>query len=132
SISESDALAGASITMPATLPAIALTSGEPAGIGPDLCLALAEHDLDARIAVLADLDMLAARAARLGSRASLVRIEAIPEAPRHRRGRLAVLHVPAAVPPRPGELDVANAAYVLELLRRGCDACVAGSADALV
>ena len=111
---------------------IALTSGEPAGIGPDLCLMLAEHDLDARIAVLADLDVLAARARRLGVGAELVRLGAIAEAPPHRRGALAVLHVPAAVAAVPGKLDVRNAGYVVELLRRGCDACVAGDADALV
>lgn len=111
---------------------IALTSGEPAGIGPDLCLMLTEHDVDARIAVLADREMLAARAERLGIRVELVTVDEIAEAPPHRRGRLAVLHVPTAAPVVPGELDVANAGYVLELLARGCDACVAGSADALV
>jgi len=114
------------------LASIALTSGEPAGIGPDLCLMLAEQDVDARIAVLGDLDMLAARAERLGIRVDLVRLGEIAEAPPHRRGALAVLHVPTAAPVIPGELDVANAGYVLDLLRRGCDACVAGSADALV
>src|SRR5690606_208966 len=106
-----------------TTATIALTSGEPAGIGPDLCLMLAEHDLDARIAVLADLDVLAARARRLGVGAELVRLGAIAEAPPHRRGALAVLHVPAAVAAVPGKLDVRNAGYVVELLRRGCDAC---------
>jgi 4-hydroxythreonine-4-phosphate dehydrogenase len=115
-----------------TLPAIALTSGEPAGIGPDLCLALAAHDLDARIAVLADFDMLSARIRMLGGQIELVRIGGIAEAPPHRRGSLAVLHVPAAAPVVPGKLDTANADYVLELLRRGCDACMAGKADALV
>jgi 4-hydroxythreonine-4-phosphate dehydrogenase len=109
-----------------------LTSGEPAGIGPDLCLMLAAHDLDARIAVLGDVDLLAARAERLGIGVELVRMAGIADAPPHRRGALAVLHVPAVVPAVPGELDVANAPYVLELLRRGCDACVAGTADALV
>ena len=111
---------------------IALTSGEPAGIGPDLCLMLADRDVDARIAVLADRDMLAARAERLGIHIELVTVEAIADAPPHTRGRLAVLHVPAAAPVVPGKLDVANARYVLDLLERGCDACVEGRADALV
>src|SRR5690606_7045341 len=111
---------------------IALTSGEPAGIGPDLCLMLAEHALDARIAVLADIDMLAARARRLGIGVELLRLGGIAEAPPHRRGSLAVLHVPAAAPVVPGTLDIANAGYVVDLLRRGCDACVSGIAAALV
>src|SRR5690606_26239065 len=97
---------------------IALTSGEPAGIGPDLCLMLAEHALDARIAVLADIDMLAARARRLGIGVELLRLGGIAEAPPHRRGSLAVLHVPAAAPVVPGTLDIANAGYVVDLLRR--------------
>ncbi len=115
-----------------TLPIIALTSGEPAGIGPDLCLMLAAHDLDARLAVLGDAGMLAARGAQLGIDIEVSRVASIAEAPPHRRGALSVLHVPAAVPPVPGRLDVANGPYVLELLRQGCDACAAGGADALV
>ena len=93
---------------------------------------LAAHDLDARVAVLADVDLLAARAERLGIGVELQRVLGIGDAPPHRRGALAVLHVPTVVSAEPGRLDVANAAYVLELLRRGCDACVGGNADALV
>ena len=50
--------------MAADLPVIVVSSGEPAGIGPDICLALAEHPIRARLAVLADSAMLAARATR--------------------------------------------------------------------
>src|SRR5690606_23571352 len=54
------------------------------------------------------------------------------DAPPHRRGTLVVVPVRTRTAPVPGELDVANAPYVLELLERGCDACVSGAADALV
>lgn len=118
--------------MPTLLPTIALTSGEPAGIGPDLCVMLAAHDIDARLAVLGDAGMLAERAALLGIPLELTQLPNIAQAPPHRRGALSVLHVPAAAPPVPGRLDVANGPYVLELLSVACDACMAGDAEALV
>lgn len=113
-------------------PSIVVTSGEPAGIGPDLCAMLAEHDISARLAVLGDPDLLASRAARIGLDIELALIDDIDEAPEHRPGVLAVVPVGTRHVPVAGELDPANAPYVLELLRRGCDACVAGPADALV
>ncbi len=115
-----------------TLPSIVVTSGEPAGIGPDLCVMLASHDLDARIAVLADPDLLAARANLLGRSIEITIVDDEAGAPPHRRGVLAVVPVHTRAEPVPGELDAANAPYVLELLRRGCDACLSGAADALV
>src|SRR5690606_2256475 len=124
--------AGGGREMTEPLPTIVVTSGEPAGIGPDLCAMLATHDLDARIAVLGDADLLAARARMLGLAVEISIVRDAADAPPHRRGALAVVPVPARAVPVPGELDLANAGYVLELLEGGCDACVSGSADALV
>ena len=59
--------------MGSKLPVIALTSGEPAGIGPDLALMLARADFPARIVVIGDEEMLAARCRALGLTASLRR-----------------------------------------------------------
>jgi 4-hydroxythreonine-4-phosphate dehydrogenase len=87
------------------MPTIALTSGEPAGIGPELCAAVAAQDLGARIVVIGD--------------ASLVR------APR-------VEHVPLARPATPGRLDPANAPYVLRVLDRAIEGCLSGEFDAMV
>ena len=53
------------------LPIIVVSSGEPAGIGPDICVALARHVIRARLAVLGDPELLDTRAAALGTRVAL-------------------------------------------------------------
>ena len=115
-----------------TRPVIAVTSGEPAGVGPELCLRLAEAQLalgSARILVLGDRGLLAERAASLGLKVTLRdwRPEVEPLS-----GTLDVLHVPLAEPVQPGRLDPANAAYVLRLLDLACDGCRTGEFAAMV
>jgi 4-hydroxythreonine-4-phosphate dehydrogenase len=98
------------------LPVIAVTSGEPAGIGPDICLALAGHAFPARIVVLGDARLLAERARQLGvSTAGLV-IHDIPL----KKSTLA------------GRLDAANAPYVLALLDAALAGCQSGEFAAMV
>jgi 4-hydroxythreonine-4-phosphate dehydrogenase len=95
-------------------PTIAITTGEPAGIGPELCAALlAAADEGARLVLVGDRGLIERAAGR-----------ALPDA--------SVLHVPLAVPSRPGRLDPANARYVLALLDRAVDGCLAGRFDAMV
>lgn len=110
--------------MPA-LPAIAVTSGEPAGIGPELCLRLAGRRFDARLVVLGDRELLAARAAALGLNVRLR--DWTPEADAPAPDVLDVLHLPLAQPAQAGRLDPANAPYVLELLDRALAGCRAGA-----
>jgi 4-hydroxythreonine-4-phosphate dehydrogenase len=114
------------------LPLIVVSSGEPAGIGPDISLALATRPFAARIAVLGDLDLLQSRARLLGSRVELHACRGAHDIAAHEAGRLHVL--PIALPTRaePGKLDTRNAAYVLDMLKRGTALCVAGTAQALV
>ncbi len=109
---------------------IALTPGEPAGIGPDLCLALAARSLPAEVVAIADPDLLAARARGLGLNVRLRRFE--PGAEPAPPGSLSVLPVPLAAPCAPGHTDARNAEYVLETLRRGIDGCLDGAFAALV
>ena len=106
---------------------IAVTSGEPAGIGPDICLALAGRRFAARTVVLGDRDMLEERARQLGLdvRLSGPEAEATP-------GSISCLHLPLAAPCRAGTLDRRNAPYVLALLERAVKGCVAGEFAALV
>jgi 4-hydroxythreonine-4-phosphate dehydrogenase len=111
------------------LPIVAVTSGEPAGIGPDICLALAGGAFDARVAVLGDRAVLAARAARLDLDVPLANFDAARRPP---PGALEVLHVPVAAPVAPGRLEPANGRYVLALLDAGADGCLAGEFAALV
>jgi 4-hydroxythreonine-4-phosphate dehydrogenase len=115
-----------------TPPRLILTSGEPAGIGPDLCIAIAGREWPCELVVAADTDLLAARARQLGSS-----IRFLPHAPAepprtHERGSLRVLHVPTQAPVRAGVLDPANAAYVLRLLDVALDGCKAARYDAMV
>lgn len=118
-----------SAAMPAH-PVIAVTSGEPAGIGPDICLALAQRAVAARIVVLGDRDMLRERALRLG-----LPVRILEYAADHRkadRGELTVLHLPLARPVEPGRLDARNAAGVLAMLDRAFDGCLAREFAAMV
>jgi len=111
---------------------IALTSGEPAGIGPDLCLALARSELDCELVCLADRALLAERARLLGAR-DITFVPYDSGARRaHTRGSLTVLDCPLAVNATPGTLDVRNVGAVLGMLDRAIDGCLAGEFDALV
>jgi 4-hydroxythreonine-4-phosphate dehydrogenase len=108
---------------------LAVTAGEPAGIGPELCLALADCDWSRRIVVIADPDMLEDRARLLGRQISLR--EYSPGANRV-DGALCVLPVPLAHKAVCGRPDPANAQSLLDGLRRGVEGCVAGEFAALV
>jgi 4-hydroxythreonine-4-phosphate dehydrogenase len=112
-------------------PVILITSGEPAGIGPDICLKLAELDFDARLLILGDLECLRERAKLLNLTVDFVNttLDAVPD---HQKNRLAVWHFPLAVPAIPGQLDVNNAKVVLDMINAACDACQDHRAAAVV
>jgi len=116
------------------LPRIAITTGEPAGIGPELAAMLArrhrEQPFPARLVLVGDRDLLAARAQRIGGATGYADYSATSFAPVD--GRLEVWHQQLAVPVTPGELDPANSHSVLTLLQRAADACATGAFSALV
>lgn len=115
------------------LPRIALTSGEPAGIGPELCAMLAAStDLEAELVCFADRDLLAARAAAAGIAIALHDFDPATAPMPHRRGLLQVAHRPLAAGSEPGRLDPANAAYVLGLLDAALAGIETGRFDAMV
>jgi 4-hydroxythreonine-4-phosphate dehydrogenase len=87
-------------------PVIALTSGEPAGIGPEICVMLAREPLGAKIVVFGDRALL--------------------------QGCPNIEHVPLERPRLPGKLDPANGRYVLRLLDRALSGCLSGEFDAMV
>ena len=118
--------------MTTELPVIVVSSGEPAGIGPDICLALAKHHIGARVAVLGDHGLFADRARKIGLRVHLRDCATVAHVGPHLIGSLQVLPVALRTPAVAGRLDVANAAYVLDMLRRGAALCSAGAAQALV
>jgi 4-hydroxythreonine-4-phosphate dehydrogenase len=116
-------------------PLIAVTSGEPAGIGPELCLQLAGYQGEARPVILGDRHLLEARAAQLGLAISFCDFDAKNPVDRNidgARGKsLEVLHLPLATPSTPGQLDAANAPYVLALLDRALAGCQSGEFAAM-
>ena len=117
--------------MTPTAPALAITSGEPAGIGPDLCLQLAQHTFDQPLVVLSDRNLLQQRAAQLGLDVQLHDYDPQHNAPLP-AAHLHVLHVPLVQSAQTGKLDPANSPYVLELLRRAAQGCEAGEFGGMV
>ena len=115
-------------------PTIAVTSGEPAGIGPELVAMLAlrhrEHAFAARLVIVGDRELLVARAARIGAPAHYADYDAASFAPP--AGAIEVWHQPLATPVTPGHPDATNAHSVLTALGRACDACATGMFSALV
>lgn len=99
-----------------TFKPIVVTSGEPAGIGPELCLQLAVRSWPVPLVVLGDRDLLASRARMLGLDI----------------GALEILHLPLAASAIAGQPNVANARYVLQLLDRALAGCIAGEFSAMV
>ncbi len=98
------------------LPRIAITSGEPAGIGSDICVMLAQHQIKADITIIGDAKMLAARAKQLQLSFDTTKVQ----------------HTPAAAPVLAGVLNPINSQYVLNTLTLAMDACKTGEFDAVV
>lgn len=109
-----------------------LTCGEPAGIGPDLCIDIAGRSWPCDLIVAADSEVLRARSRQLGKSLTLLPYAPDDKPAQHRASTLRVLHVPAASAVRSGHLDRANARYVLQLLDRAIDGCVSGEFAAMV
>jgi len=110
---------------------LALTAGEPAGIGPELCLQLATEPRDAGIVVIASKPLLADRAATLGLTITLH--DWLPgQAAETRPGHLSVLSVKGCATTRAGVLDTANSHYVLETLKVAASGCLDGDFDGMV
>jgi len=114
------------------IPRLALTLGEPAGIGPDICLALAQSALPAEVVVIASPDLLKERAQLLGLDIELYPFEANAPRMKNGHGRLAIVPVSLQETCHPGTLKVANAAYVLETLTTAYQLCIKKICDALV
>lgn len=114
--------------MPDTVLRIALTPGEPAGIGPDLCLRLAAPPLDVELVLVADPELLRARAAQTGIPFTATAFD--PAAPAG--GRISVLPVALHTAARAGRLDPRNARYVLDTLDEAVEGCRSGIFHALV
>lgn len=111
---------------------IALTMGEPAGIGVDLCIQLAQQDLPCQLVAIGSPELLTQRAALLGYPLQLHEFNADMPASAHRAGQLTVLPVALAESVQCGQLNIANSAYVLETLKLATNGCLSGEFAAMV
>jgi 4-hydroxythreonine-4-phosphate dehydrogenase len=98
------------------LPRIAITAGEPAGIGPDLCVMLQRKQFKADITIIADNPLLASRAQQIGVPTSAIKVR----------------HVALKSSCIAGRLDPANSSYVLETLTLAAQGCMTGEYDAMI
>ncbi len=114
------------------LPRLAITSGEPAGIGPDLCLMQSIRPRAAQIVTLADPALLKSRAKQLGLDITIRQFD--PDAPcaPNRPGEILVQPVALCEQTVAGQLDSRNAPYVVEILKQAVAGCQARLFDAMI
>jgi 4-hydroxythreonine-4-phosphate dehydrogenase len=111
---------------------IALTPGEPAGVGPDLCLQLAMRDRAVELVTLADPALLQARAEILRMPVTCRPLDRVEDRASTRAGELSVMPVPLQAPAVCGRPDPANARYVLRTLDLAVKGCLDGGFAAMV
>ncbi|RDB43551.1 4-hydroxythreonine-4-phosphate dehydrogenase PdxA [Halomonas sp. DQ26W] len=117
----------------AQAPVLALTTGEPAGIGPELLVQLVSgRALSARVVAVGDPSLLAERAAMVNARVEIVTLAPDEPVPAPRAGVLPVWPVTLREPSLPGRLAAANAGYVLDTLDLAVRACLSGEAAGMV
>lgn len=115
-----------------SIPRLLITPGEPGGIGPDLAVRIAQQAYACELVAVADPELLRQRAALIGLPLDLTEVDYQQPAQTHRPGHLMVDPVGMAAPAAAGELNPANARYVLDTLDRAVDRCRADDAAGLV
>jgi 4-hydroxythreonine-4-phosphate dehydrogenase len=123
--------AGPAINRPKRLPRLAITSGDPAGVGPELVARLAASPLAADLVAISDAGLLERAARRCGV---ALKLEADDGQPRNLRaaGSLRFVEVPLRTEEVPGQLDPRNAFHVLNTLAQAADGCASGAFDGVV
>ncbi len=111
---------------------IAITPGEPAGIGPDLVITIAQQAWPVQLVVVASKVLLAQRAKQLNLPISFTDYDASVEATPQAKSTLTIIDVELAQPAIAGTLDTSNGAYVVETLKVACDKNMSGEFDAIV
>jgi len=111
---------------------IAITPGEPAGIGPDLTIAIAQQDWPVELVVVACKKLMQERAKLLGLPLTLIEYDSQAKAKPQKAGTLTVLSVDMVEDCIPGELNAQNGSYVVETLRIASEKNISGEIDAIV
>lgn len=120
-----------SITEP-SLPVICITSGEPAGIGPDIILQALAHPFPARLVILSSQTVLQERAAALNLNIDIHEHKSLETVPAHSENTLHIFNIETGDSVIAGSLNVKNANYVLETLKQAGQGCIDGLFDAVV
>jgi 4-hydroxythreonine-4-phosphate dehydrogenase len=120
------------IANPMSQPIIAMTPGEPAGIGPDIALKISQQNIDAKFIVFADSELLKKRASQLKLNIVVKPINHIDQAEPHQPDQIQVLNIPLNVESQAGILDKKNSAYVLNCLKHSVSLIQDNKVDALV
>lgn len=118
--------------MSSHIPRIAITSGEPAGIGPDICVLLSQLDIETDITIICDSELLKNRANQLNIKLDIVPYEISQEMKPHIKNQLKVLHIPTNSPVKAGMLNPDNSRYVLNTLTCAIDGALSHAFDAIV
>ena len=111
---------------------LALSPGEPAGIGPDIVASIAMGDIPARLVCIADPDVIAERAGTIKIGLDIVECSTLSAIPVHQAGTLCVYPISTSCPVTAGKLDARNAGYVLECLDFAIGAARRADIDAIV
>lgn len=111
---------------------IALTAGEPAGIGPDLCIQIAQQQQQVQLVVIADPDLLRERAKQLNTQLRLIEVDLSQPPQLAEQGELFYLPVSLAEPVTAGQLNRANGLYVIQSLQKALDGCLNNTFSAVV
>ncbi|MCU6664839.1 MAG: 4-hydroxythreonine-4-phosphate dehydrogenase PdxA [Silvania sp.] len=111
---------------------VVITPGEPAGIGPDLVVQLAQRSWPVELVICADASVLEARAKLLNLPLTLLPYHADNAPLPQQAGTLTLLPVPLRAPVIPGQLSTGNGHYVVDTLARACDGCLSGEFAALI
>ena len=118
--------------MAGRIPRIAITTGEPAGVGPELILEISRQPWPAELVVLGDSRLLASRARALGRQMGIAEFTPGAAPVPARAGRIVVADLALPAPVVAGRLDPRNGPWVLDLLREACSGCQQGWFDAVV
>ena len=111
---------------------IAITPGEPAGIGPDICLEIAQQEFSHELVFIADIELLQERNRLLGTNIDIHHVDVNRPPIPHRANSLNVHHIPLVEKNILGQLNKNNASYVLACLDQAVEGCLISHYDALV
>lgn len=115
-----------------SLKRILITPGEPAGIGPDIVIQIAQQEWPAELIAIADPNLLKKRAQDLDLSLNIIECDLNQPAIPHQSGTLKILPIALTTEAKAGHLNIANSPYVLRTLEKAAALCRQKMANAIV